>query len=262
MNLRRLTFLFGLALVATAAARAEAPPETPHFPESQDAAQIEIDLDAARAAARDQGKLLMVVMGANWCHDSRAFADLLDDPGFAALLADRYVVQKVNVGFYDHVRDVVTRWDIPVIYGTPTVIVLEPDSGMVLNRDTLPHWRNAASLDATDAVDYFDDYRPGPPPPRATPSPALAEALAGIDAFEREQAERIYAAYAVLGELLRELGDDRPGPEFMEKWDNLAAMRSEITVDLAELRAEARKKDQAGDAWPEPVFPEYDLFID
>ena len=236
--------------------------DAPGYPAQADYETIFADLDAAAATARAEEKLLMVVMGADWCHDSRAFLRHLADPAMQKLLASRYTVQLVNVGYYDHVRDVVAKWNVPIIYGTPTVLIIEPQSDTVLNRDSLAFWRNAASLSAEDGMDYFDDWAPGPAPRPETPSPALAEALAAIDRFEREQAERIYLGYAELGEQMREMGDERPSSGFMRSWDNLAAVRSQITVDLARLRSTARDEAVAG---VDPIsldWPSYDLFVD
>ncbi len=235
---------------------------TTHYPVGRDYEQIGASLDGARARAIGQDKLLMVVLGADWCHDSRAFIDHLEDPGFAALIEARYVVERVNVGFFDYVRGVVDRWDIPVIYGTPTVIVVEPVSDTVLNRDSLSHWRSAASMDPADAERYFNEFSPGTPASPGAPSPELAAALADIERFERAQAERIYRAYAVLGAEMRGMGEERPSAEFLKKWDNLAAMRSAITTDLAQLRDSARTQDQAGASDIALTFPQYDLFID
>lgn len=253
----------GMLLIAVAlpASAADKDGKT-RFPKGLDETEIQVSLAKARNQAREEGRLLMVILGADWCHDSRAFIDYLEDPAFAALIDERYRVERVNVGFYDNVRGVVSAWDLPVIYGTPTVIVEEPISGVVLNRDTLPHWRDAAALGAGETVRYFGAFAPGAPAESPAPSPALADALADIDDFETAQAERIYAAYAEIGQLLSELGDDRPGPDFIEKWDNLAAMRGAITGDLAALRAAARTLDAAGEREIALDFPSYDLFID
>ncbi len=250
------------ALLALAPAAWSADPDVTRYPATSGYEQIDASLAEAREAAAESGKLLMVVMGADWCHDSRAFIDYLDDPAFASLIAERYVVERVNVGFYEYVRGVVDHWDVPIIYGTPTVLVIEPDSNTVLNRDSLSYWRNADSLGVEKTVPYFDRYHPGAAPPAGSPSEVLAEAMANIDAFERQQAERLYVAYADLGERLRALGDASPDAEFIERWDNVAAMRGSITTDLDTLRSEARAQDEAGAELIRLTYPEYDLYTD
>ncbi len=234
----------------------------PLYPETHGYDDIHKAIAQSRQDAIDQGKLLMVIMGADWCHDSRAFITHLQDPAFETLIDERYVVKRVNVGYYDFIREVIAPWNIPVIYGTPTVLVVEPVTDTLLNRDTLPTWRNAASMSADDAVNYFAEYDPGPPAAAQAPSPALAEALAQIDAFEREQAERIYTAYAEIGAMLREMGDESPSPEFRVKWDQLATMRRDITVDLGRMRTEAQARVAAGETDIPFDFPDYSLFID
>lgn len=261
MNFLVRAVLVGLLLCAAQVAFTDEP-EAPRYPATTGYDQINASLARARETAVETNRLLMVVMGADWCHDSRAFMDTLADPALAALLEARYVVEPVNVGFYDHVRGVVAHWDVPIIYGTPTVLVIEPNSNMVLNRDSLSYWRSAASLGAADALSYFDAFEPGTTPPASTPSPPLATALAEIAAFEQRMAERLYLAYADLGARMRGLGETRPDAAFMERWDNVAAMRSEITKDLARLRQEARDQDGLGADPIRLTFPDYSLYTD
>ncbi len=262
MNTMKPAWFALLALACVLGESAAANPGPARFPDLSDDAEIHHAIDEARQEALDTDRLLMVVLGADWCHDSRDFLDYFDNREFAALVEERYVVQRVSVGYYDHVRGVVGRWGLPVIYGTPTVVIVEPASGTVLNRDSLSKWRNAAMHEPRDAVEYFDDFQAGPPPAPEPTSAALRLALAKIDAFERLQAERIYIAYAELGEEMRDLGDTRPGPDFRRKWDSLARMRSDITADLAAMRARARELDRQGVTDIPVDYPHYPLFID
>ena len=233
------------------------------YPPTLGYAEIFAGLDRATASAAAQEKLLMVVLGANWCHDSRAFVDRMAEPEFAALLDQRYVVERVNIGYFDHVRGVVERYGVPVIYGTPTVLVIEPVSLRVLNEETLPYWRNADSIGLEETLTYFSGFEPGQAyAPEAGPPPAaLAQALARIDAFERAQAERIYRAFAELGPLLRTYEAEGEAPGFMDQWQSLATLRGRITEDLPALRASARAQFARGEAIV-LAFPEYPLFID
>lgn len=261
--MKRLTLLALLAgALGLSPALLAAESDAPGFPPTSGYAQIDTSLDDARQDALRDDKLLMVVMGADWCHDSRAFIAYLDDPAFSALIDQRFVVVRVNIGFYEHIRGVVDRWDVPVIYGTPTVLVVEPGSDTVLNRDSLSYWRNADALGVQETVPYFDAFRPGTPAPAETLSAGLTDALAEIDAFERGQAERLYVAFEDLGQRLQALGDERPDEAFMKRWDNVAAMRSSITEDLARLRQSARAQDAAGADPIRLTFPDYDLYTD
>lgn len=109
-------------------------------------ANAAVDAALVRAAARDTRVLL--VLGANWCHDSRALAGWLGTPRFATLVADRYELVYVNVGMPQtgdgHNLDVARRFGLETIAGTPALLVLRPD-GTPVNLDTAASWRNAAS---------------------------------------------------------------------------------------------------------------------
>jgi hypothetical protein len=112
------------------------------------------DVDAALARAAASGKRVLLVMGANWCHDSRALAGWLETPRFAALVAERYELVFVNVGMPQsgdgHNLNVARRFGLNDVPGTPAVLVLTAD-GSLLNADTATSWRNAASR-SEDAI--------------------------------------------------------------------------------------------------------------
>lgn len=262
-----VVFLLGLVLFSPAFAAGQAQRETYHqfaAPVSDEATVA--GLDAATAQAGAEGKLLMVVMGANWCHDSRAFIDRMAEPAFSGLIDERFVVYPVNIGYFEHIRGVVARWDVPVIYGTPTVLVVEPSDNRVLNRPSLAYWRNAAAISLADTLSYFSRFSAtaaAQDAAEAEPeSPALREALAAIDQFERQQAERIYAGYAVLGPMLQQYDAGEDVPEFMDKWDSLATMRGSLGDEIPALRASAQAEAMRGVQHIQLVYPVYPLFLD
>jgi hypothetical protein len=233
------------------------------YPATSSYDEIFTAMDEARERALRDNKLVLYVMGANWCHDSTDFVMKTQSPGFSALIRERYVVQLLNVGNLEFIREVITRYGEPITYGTPTVLVVEPASNTLLNRASLPYWRDSKSVSIDDTMAYFSRFRPGDKP-AADPqySQALAQAMTRVDEFEQVQAERIYLAYADLGALFESGAAQPPTDEFMAKWKNLAAMRGQITEDLAALRAEAIAQDVAGANPIKLEFPRYDLYID
>lgn len=231
------------------------------FPDPPAPEAISSSVNDVLARAEIEGKLAMLVLGGNWCHDSVHFAEMIESPDMKELLEQRYVIALFNTGYMDHVKDYLQPLGVPAIYGTPTVLIVDPVTREVRNLDQHYYWRDASLLKEEDAKEYFSRYLMAPAPP-APMSPRLSEALAQIDSFEVAQGERIYAAYAALGNLMRE-GDAGGMPEgFEEKWKNLGKMRSQITGDLAALRESAREQDAAGAAAIELDFPEYSLFTD
>ena len=120
------------------------------------------NVDQALARAKLSGKKVLLVMGANWCHDSRALAANFQTPLLAPLLEDAYELVYVDVGEVqrgprDINIDIAQRYGINEIVGTPTVLILT-GNGQLLNKESAPTWRNAASrtLDAT--YSYFSAY--------------------------------------------------------------------------------------------------------
>ncbi|MEL7198309.1 MAG: thioredoxin family protein [Pseudomonadota bacterium] len=126
-------------------------PEAESYAVSDDA---EADVDAALARAAETDKRVMLVMGANWCHDSRALAGWLATYRFKALIEDKYELIFVNVGMPQsgdgHNLAIAARFGINGIPGTPNLLVLTPD-GKLVNADTATTWRNAASREE-DAI--------------------------------------------------------------------------------------------------------------
>lgn len=113
-----------------------------------------MDLEAALIAAKDKGKKPLLIMGANWCHDSRALAAHFETPRFVSLIESHYQAVYIDVGQKDRNLEIAQRYGYDMIEGTPTVIILSKDES-VLNFKTAPTWRNAASRKADDVYDYF-----------------------------------------------------------------------------------------------------------
>lgn len=115
------------------------------------------DVDAAMKAAKEEGHMTIVAMGANWCHDSRGLAAQFEKPRFKDLLSGHFELVYVDVGERDRNIDMAKSFGVDKIVGTPTVFVLSPD-GDVLNLDTAPTWRNAASRSENEIYNYFRGF--------------------------------------------------------------------------------------------------------
>lgn len=121
------------------------------------AADAEIDVNHALVAAKENGKLGLLVFGANWCHDSRALAAHFETPRFQTLLREHYEMAYVDVGQKNRNIGLAQSFGVKDIVGTPTVFVTNSD-GTVLNLETAPTWRNAASRAEDDIFDYFESF--------------------------------------------------------------------------------------------------------
>ena len=156
MKVRFATLIAAAALAGcTSVPQTNAPshPEARAFDASRDASA---EVDAALERAMTSGKHVLLVMGANWCHDSRALAGWLETPRFRQLIADEYELVYVNIGMPQtgdgHNLEIASRFGLEELPGTPNLLVLTP-FGTLVNADTATSWRNAASRSEDDIYD-------------------------------------------------------------------------------------------------------------
>lgn len=246
---------FGSQLAAPL--RAEEDDTNPFLPSEH----VMADVDATLARAKAADKLALIVLGANWCHDSQGLAAHLDSPEMQDVIARKYELLKIDVGLFEHGDDVVQRFGQPVIYGTPTVFVIDPVGEQVLNRKSMHQWRAAASISLKDTVEYFEGQsRDAAKDELVDPSKAnLKAALKKIDDFEAQQATRIAEAYKVLGPLVGLPRDERP-ENFYDMWEQVRVLRYKLPDDLLRLRAIARRKAAYTDEAISVDLPEYAPF--
>ncbi|MEL6528375.1 MAG: thioredoxin family protein [Pseudomonadota bacterium] len=144
--------LAGCATVASRVAHGSHDyPEARSYAVSDDAAA---DVDAALVRAAESDKRVLLVMGANWCHDSRALAGWLATERFQKLIEDKYELVFVNIGMPQegdgHNLEIAQRFGLDDLPGTPNLLVLTAE-GELVNADTATTWRNAASREE-DAI--------------------------------------------------------------------------------------------------------------
>jgi hypothetical protein len=114
-------------------------------------------VDAAIIKAGKTSKDALIVMGANWCHDSRALATHLESPKFKAMLSSHYVLEYIDVGQKNMNQDIARDFGLDGTKGTPTVFIVD-ETGQVRNLQDAPTWRNAASRSEEEIFKYFRDF--------------------------------------------------------------------------------------------------------
>lgn len=128
-------------------------PEARSFAVSEDAMG---DVDAALGIAAENDTRVLLVMGANWCHDSRALAGWLEQERFAKLIDERFELVFVNIGMPQsgdgHNLAVAQRFGVEELPGTPNLLVVTAE-GELVNADTATTWRNTASRSEDEIYD-------------------------------------------------------------------------------------------------------------
>lgn len=124
-------------------------------------ANAHLDIDTAMAAAAISGKRPLLVLGGNWCHDSRGLAAKFQNPELANVVRDGFELVWVDIGHRDRNMDVLDRFGIDEIYGTPTVLILSSEEGKLVNRQSIHDWRTADSKPYDETLEYFTAFANG-----------------------------------------------------------------------------------------------------
>jgi protein disulfide-isomerase len=103
-------------------------------PAYDETANAVMDLKRALETARDSGRRVLVVFGANWCPYCRSLAKALDAEAGRRLQQD-FVVVKVDVGQFDKNMDLVEAYDDPLRSGLPGAAVVNADDKAVYTAD-------------------------------------------------------------------------------------------------------------------------------
>ena len=224
------------------------------------------DVQQALSRAEKSDRLALVVLGANWCHDSRALASRLHTSPLAELIQQHYELVFVDVGFYEKGREVLQQFGVAHFYATPTVLIIDPSNRVLVNDEDRHMWSNAYSIDMASSVQYFEKWAMSDAFSNsgadsvtlsAADSAQLRQLYAEIDQFEQQLAERVAAGYAVVGPMLAAYKAGNTPEEFEASWNELRDFRTAVPDSIRELRDEAQRRVSEGEEDIELVFPEY-----
>ena len=147
-----------LPLAAATAPSPASPAAARHKPEAKPfsaSADAEAALASALAEAAQDNRLVLAVLGSNWCHDSTALAGWLETPRFKALTARAFVVIYIDVAVPQTGnginQDIARRFGIKRMRRTPALLVIDPRGNRRNSKNDAVSWRNAASR-SEDAV--------------------------------------------------------------------------------------------------------------
>ncbi len=122
------------------------------------------DVEAALADARVSGKTVIIILGANWCHDSVGLAGWLSTPRFMDSIRDRYNIVYVDVGTPQTGKgrnlDIAARFGIKKVKSTPLMMLVSADGRLLNSKKDAVSWRNAASRSENDIYRYFAEFAP------------------------------------------------------------------------------------------------------
>ena len=210
---------------------------------------VQLGLNTAKA----QNKLLLVVMGAQWCHDSRTFAENLKHQRLSKILSKQYHIVFIDVAYYNDLRAITQRFEQAHYYATPTIMIIDPQTERLVNASDMHIWGAADSIALADYIAYFEGYANNPLPAYY---PIPAKHAASIMAFEQEHSARLMQAYNFLVPGMK--AEDKTGEAneaFYQHWGEVRQYRASLQKDIQVLRTQAI--EQANLPLTLPTYPAF-----
>jgi len=181
--------------------------------------------------AAEQGKDLILVLGANWCGDSAALIQQFNQPEFRKKLKKHYRVELVDVGYFERGYELVESYNEPMYYGTPTVMIVGAESGRIENFNDWQYWTNASKHTTANFEEYFLEKTF-----KGVSEKGLNEShVKQLQAFKQRQAKRIKAGYDWVAPHLKaykDSGAKKPPQSFIDKWTAVAKFRNQVHSDI------------------------------
>lgn len=229
-----LSFCFHFQFSMASTLEAEAKFEV-FIPSANPMGKVQKTLDAARK----NKQLALLVLGANWCHDSRGLARNFDSVEMQKILSKHYQTVFIDVGNLEDRRDITERFGQVHYFATPTVYIVDPTSEQLLNASTLKKWGMADNIPAKEYKRYFTNYAINAKSENQPIGPAYQ---AQIRMFAQYQGHRLNLAYNHLRPMMAEedKGDSSAG--FLEDWKAVREFRIKLQNDLLHLDEQARKR--------------------
>jgi thiol-disulfide isomerase/thioredoxin len=119
-------------------------------------ADADAQVAAAFVRAKQNGKLVLIDFGGNWCPDCVILANILRLPEMQPFMAAHYEVVSVDIGRFDKNLQIPARLGIDKkqIVGVPAVLVVTPD-GKVINSDKFTMLDNARAMTPQAIADWL-----------------------------------------------------------------------------------------------------------
>ncbi|HNB51958.1 MAG TPA: thioredoxin family protein [Anaerolineales bacterium] len=120
------------------------------------------DIEAALAKAQQDGKLVLLDFGANWCPDCLVLTFLFEDPSVQPYLQANFHVVRIDVGVWDRNLDISQQYGSPIDNGIPAVVILTADGEIIATTKDggLANARTASPLDILEFLKAWVSLKP------------------------------------------------------------------------------------------------------
>ncbi len=119
-------------------------------------ADAKAQVAAALTTAKQIRKPVLVLFGANWCGDCVALDSSLKSEKNAALMAQSFILLKVDIGEFNRNLDLAKVYGNPIKMGIPAAVLLSPNND-VLYATKAGELANARRMSETGVYDFFQN---------------------------------------------------------------------------------------------------------
>jgi hypothetical protein len=198
-----------------------------------------LQAETALSKALAENKYALIVLGAQWCHDSVGLAENFSTDEMQTVLTARYVTQFIDVAYLEDRRDITNLVGYPNYFATPTVLIVDPVSNTIVNMDSLKEWQSADSVDLEIYIEQFSRFNQEETPHK----PALSNNMPHLKTFEDGQSKRLQEGYRLLSPLLAASDvennsnmTDKEREQFVKLWREVKKFRTNLQAHIHELR--------------------------
>ncbi len=188
----------------------------------------EVAVETARKRAIEEDKYLLLMIGATWCHDSDALAEHFGGIRDTDVIQNHFVVTTIDAGWLADLSSVLSLYGHPGYFGTPTLLIIDPATKQVMNRDSVQRWQSAHGESTSSLLRYFELEL------ESAKSWQPVDIPLELATYEAEQTQRLYEAYKIIGPLLEdEVVNGNVGP-LDNLWNEVRRFRYQLQHDLVE----------------------------
>ncbi|MBT0586957.1 thioredoxin family protein [Alteromonas oceanisediminis] len=210
-------------------------------------------VDQAITTAQKDNTLLLLVLGAQWCHDSRGLAAQFSSDPLHSIITARFETLFVDVAYYNDLRWLTEQFGYPGYFATPSVMVIDPHSHVLLNRSSMPLWNQADSVSQEEYQRYFATVGENAHSDSALPQETRERLLS----LSKQPTERLFTGLAKLSPMLRDAIENDP-----EDLSQLRALSNELYEFRIQLQKDIIARYESALSEPDKAmpFPDYGPF--
>lgn len=129
--------------------------KTDLYPAGADAKQ---QIEASLKTAASENKRVMLIFGANWCHDCHVLDAALHEGDAAKIVKESFLLVHVDIGEGDKNLDVIKKYEATLDFGVPTVVILDA-AGRVIYSSTKGEFEAARRMMKKDLVSFLNQWK-------------------------------------------------------------------------------------------------------